>query len=64
MQHGVLQMKKKTSKLLKKLVVKRIVKPSRISYKIPEVKTEGVLEDPNRFFKDEYEKEKRSLFMK
>lgn len=41
---------------------KKILKPNKMTYKIEEYKAPSVLDDENRFFKGEYEKEKRSLF--
>jgi hypothetical protein len=58
---------KKVDKFVKKYLEKRmtskkILKPNKMTVKIEEYKAPSVLGDENRFFKGEYEKEKRSLF--
>ena len=61
--------KKKIDKKVKKITIqkitsKKIMKPSQMTVKIPEYKAPSVLGDPNRFFKDEYEQERRNLFLR
>jgi len=55
-----------SSKLLrslsKKVRVRRVSRKSRATYKVPKASEEGIFTDPNRFFKREIEKEKRSLY--
>lgn len=54
---------KKVYKALKtRMSSKKILKPNKMTVKIEEYKAPSVLGDENRFFKGEYEKEKRSLF--
>jgi hypothetical protein len=56
---------KKARKILtQKITSKKIMKPSQMTVKIPEYKAPSVLGDPNRFFKDEYEQERRNLFLR
>ena len=47
----------------KKMILKRILKKGQMTVKIPEFKAPSILGDQNRFFKDEFEKEKRSMFI-
>jgi hypothetical protein len=60
--------KKKEKDFLKKytakITSKKIMKQSQMTVKIPEYKAPSVLGDPNRFFKDEYEQERRNLFLR
>lgn len=61
--------KKKIDKKIRKIITqkitsKKIMKPSQMTVKIPEYKAPSVLGDPNRFFKDEYEQERRNLFLR
>ena len=63
--------KKKSSKkktflksLSKKLPVKRILKTERPTLTIKQKEIPSVLGDPNRFFKDEMEEVKRTMFLK
>jgi len=55
--------KKEEKASKKKIVSKRILKKGQMVVKIPEFKAPSVLGEPNRFFKDEFEKEKRSMFI-
>ena len=55
-------------KIKKKLIerkfkVKRILKKSDVRVNMPQKRIESVLGDENRFFKNEYEQEKRSMFL-
>jgi hypothetical protein len=50
--------------LTQKITSKKIMKPSQMTVKIPEYRAPSVLGDPNRFFKDEYEQERRNLFLR
>jgi len=52
------------TKSKKKSKLKKILRKTKVSYKIPEYKKESIFEDPNRFFKDEFNEEKRSMFFK
>jgi len=59
------QFSKKLSKLARsKVVSKRIVKPSKTTLYLPKKEYPSILSDPNRFFKDELEEVKRSMFFK
>jgi len=53
---------KKETYVKKRMVLKRILKKGQMTVKIPEFKAPSILGDQNRFFKDEFEKEKRSMF--
>jgi len=62
-------LKKKKSKtflksLSKKLPSKRILKKERPTLTIKQREVPSVLGDPNRFFKDEMEEVKRTMFLK
>jgi len=62
-------LKKKKSKtflksLSKKLPSKRILKTERPTLTIKQREVPSVLGDPNRFFKDEMEEVKRTMFLK
>lgn len=60
-----LNLLEKHGKILEKeraVKTKSILKPNKMTVKIEEYKAPSVLGDENRFFKGEYEKEKRSLF--
>jgi len=46
----------------KKIKVKSTFKERRLVVKIPDTKPERVLSDENRFFKGEFNKEKKRLF--
>lgn len=58
------------SSILKKLAKKKFIekkpklKTNKASLKIESRETESILNDPNRFFKDEYEEAKETLFWK
>lgn len=45
-----------------KIVAKRVFKPSQVTVTIKEREVPSVLNDPNRFFKQELEETKKSLF--
>ncbi len=47
----------------KKMLLKRILKKGQMTVKIPEFKAPSILGDPNKFFKDEFEREKRRTFI-
>lgn len=60
-----LNLLEKHGKILEKeraVKTKKILKSNKMTYKIEEYKAPSVLGDEQRFFKGEYEKEKRSLF--
>lgn len=60
-----LNLLEKPGKVIEKeraIKTKSIVKSNKMTVKIEEYKAPSVLGDENRFFKGEYEKEKRSLF--
>jgi len=46
----------------KKVVSRRVIKPSKATLILKDKQEEGVFEDPNRFFKREMEETKRSMF--
>ena len=48
--------------LTKPITAKKILKKNKMQVHIPERKVESVLNDPNRFFTGEFNKEKRSLY--
>ena len=52
------------TKSKKKSKLKKILRKTKVSYKVPEYKKESIFEDPNRFFKNELEETKRSMFFK
>ncbi|HDK42073.1 MAG TPA: hypothetical protein ENG87_01735 [Candidatus Pacearchaeota archaeon] len=55
--------KKDTKKLLnKKITSKSVLKPSQMTITIKKQEPYNVLDEPNRFFKHEFEETKRSLF--
>ena len=58
---------KKIGKLLKSLskpvTSKRIMKKGQMTIHIPERKVESIFNDPNRFFKNEWEETKKSMFL-
>jgi hypothetical protein len=54
---------KKKNPLKKKIPSKRILKKDQASVTIKDYKAPDILSDPNRFFKEEFEETKRSLFM-
>lgn len=55
---------KKVGKVLKKKVTsRRILNKGQMSVKIPEYNAPSVLGDTNRFFKNEWEETKRSMFI-
>jgi hypothetical protein len=60
--------KKKEKDFLKKytakITAKKIAKSNKMQVHIPNKPVEDVLRDPNRFFKDEYEQERRNLFLR
>lgn len=54
---------KKEKKVLKaKVVSKKVLKPNKMTMTIPKQEPYSVLGEPNRFFKNELENEKRSTF--
>lgn len=72
LQKQIKKFKKKKSKekgimksLSKKVTPsKRILKKGQMTVKIPEYKAPSILGDPNRFFKNEWEETKKSMFLK
>ena len=48
--------------LQKKVTSKRILKKGKMSVHIPEFKAPSILGDTNKFFKNEWEETKRSMF--
>ena len=54
--------KKPRNKLLQKIKSHTIVK-GKMSVHIPEFKAPSILGDPNRFFKDTLEQERRNMFL-
>ncbi len=55
--------KKKAKKLLnKKVTSKKILKPNKLVLVIQKKEPYNVLNEPNKFFKNEFEETKRSLF--
>lgn len=56
---------KKLGKLARKKVVsKRILKPSKTTLNIKQREVQSIFNDPNRFFKNEMEEARNSLFFK
>jgi len=53
-----------TTKILKaRFSAKQITKSSKLVVSVPDYKAPSILNDPNRFFTGEFNKEKRSLFL-
>lgn len=52
------------AKLKQKITSKSFTKSKRPTVKIKEYKAPSILNDPNRFFKDEFEEAKKELFFK
>jgi hypothetical protein len=50
------------SALRKKVISRRVLKPSQVSVRINDYKAPSILGDQNRFFKSEMEETKKSLF--
>jgi len=50
-------------KFSKKMTSKRILKKGQMTVHIPERKVESIFNDPNRFFKNEWEETKKSMFL-
>ena len=55
--------KKLLSKLQKRLSSKRILKKSKVELRLPKKEVESVWYDTSRFFKNEMEDAKRSMFL-
>ena len=54
---------KKVRRLEKKILLRKLDKGTKMSVKIQEFKEPSILGNPNRFFKDELEETKRSMFL-
>jgi len=50
-------------KLSKSLKTRKILKKGQMTVHIPERKVESIFNDPNRFFKNELEETKKSMFL-
>ena len=55
---------KKLKKKIKKITSKKILRKGQVVYHVPKHEETSVLNDPNRFFKDEMEEAKKALFFK
>lgn len=58
------RLKELKKRLSKKVESKRVLKKSKVTLHLKQKEIPSILSDPNRFFKDELEETKRSMFLR